>query len=82
MSKVVPTLGHHHLFSKQTGEYMVAYSILDNNNSKEVVGGSAEGRGRSDNEPYMKTIHDILPNQKDREAIQGSRECCRFRCRL
>jgi hypothetical protein len=41
-------------FSKQAREYMVAYSILDNNNSKGVVGGLVEGGGQSDNEPETK----------------------------
>jgi hypothetical protein len=36
MDKVL-TVERHRLFSKQAREYMVAYSIIDNNKSKEMV---------------------------------------------
>jgi hypothetical protein len=42
------------LFSKRAGEYMVAYIILDSNNSKEVGGLVEGGGGQSGNEPETK----------------------------
>ena len=54
MDKVL-TVERRRLFSKRAREYMVAYSILDNNNSEEVVEqGLVEGGGPSDNEPETK----------------------------
>jgi hypothetical protein len=55
MSKVL-TVEHCLPFSKQACEYMVAYIILDNNNSnsEEVVGGLVERGGWSNNEPKAK----------------------------
>ncbi len=44
MSKVLTVEGRCP-FSKRAREYMVAYIILDNNDSKEVVGGLVEGGG-------------------------------------
>jgi hypothetical protein len=44
MDKVL-TVEPRRLFSKRAREYMVAYSILDNKNSKEVVGGLVEQGG-------------------------------------
>jgi hypothetical protein len=44
MDKVL-TVEHRHLFSKRACAYMLAYSILDNNNIEDVVGGLVEGGG-------------------------------------
>ena len=46
MDKVL-TIQRRRLFSKRAREYMIAYSILDNNS--EEVGGLVEGGGQSDN---------------------------------
>ncbi len=43
----VLTIQRRRLFSKRAREYMVSYSILDNNS--EEVGGLVEGGGQSDN---------------------------------
>jgi hypothetical protein len=53
MDKVLTTECRH-LFSKPAPECMVAYIILDNNNSEEEVGGLVEGVGQSNNEPETK----------------------------
>jgi hypothetical protein len=52
MDKVL-TIQHRPLSSQGACEYMVPYSILDNNNSEEV-GGLVEGGGQRDNEPETK----------------------------
>ena len=49
----VLTIKRRRLFSKRAREYMVAYSILDNN-SEEVVGLVEEGRQESDNGEQVK----------------------------
>jgi hypothetical protein len=73
MNKVL-TIRCHRLFSKGAREYMVAYSILDNNNSEEEV----DNNNSDENGKQNKTPNDSLPNRKDCEAIQESQECCGF----
>jgi hypothetical protein len=79
MDNVLLTVECRRLFSKQACTYMVAYSILDNNKSKEqVMGGLVEGGGRSGNEPETKPHMTAHLSEKIVKQYKSHRSAAHF----